>query len=130
MKWWKRPFFHLLDLCIVNANIMYNTSNPQKPLSQLNFRQSLILSLLEDHTRRMPQRHYAPNRELPTRLTERPFPEQIKSDTPHGGRPKCEVCRSRGKRSQTRYQCKLCKTPLHLDTCFEIYHTVLNYHQP
>ena len=28
----------------------------------------------------------------PLLLTERPFPEPIPSDTPHGGRPQCEVC--------------------------------------
>ena len=36
--------------------------------------------------------------DLPLRLTERPFPEPIPSDTPHGGRPRCEVCRSIKKR--------------------------------
>ena len=130
VKWWKRIFFHLLDLCIVNANILYNERNPQHQLSQLEFQQSLILSLLEGHNRHIPHRRYGPNRELPMRLTERPFLEKICSDTPHGGRPQCEVCRARGKRSQTRHQCKLWKTPLHVNECFEVYHTVLNYHQP
>ncbi len=27
-KWWKRVFFHLLDLCIVNSHILYNLQTP------------------------------------------------------------------------------------------------------
>ena len=127
-KWWKRVFYHLLDLSIVNANILYNELSGT-PINQLDFRVSIISSLLEGHTLNLPQRHYAPTRELPTRLSERPFPIKIVADTPHGGRPQCEVCRSRGKRSQTRYKCKVCNTPLHIDDCFEIYHTVLYYHR-
>ena len=97
-------------------------------MNQLDFRIAVISSLLEGHSQPTIQRYYAPNRELPLRLSERPFLERIVSDTVHGGRPQCEVCRARKKkRSQTRYHCKVCKTPLHLDSCFEIYHTVLHY---
>ena len=126
VKWWKRAFFHLLDVSIVNANILYNQT-ASKSMTQLDFRVAIISSLLEGHCLKVPQRYYAPTRELPMRLSERPFPERIPSDTAHGGRPRCEVCRARNIRSQTRYQCKVCKTPLHLDSCFEIYHTVLYY---
>ena len=24
VKWWERAFFHLMDLCLVNAHILYN----------------------------------------------------------------------------------------------------------
>lgn len=117
--------YHLLDLSIVNANILYNEVS-EKQMSQLDFRIALISSMLEGHSPHIQHRYYATNRELPTRLSERPFPEKIVPDTPHGGRPQCEVCRARGKRSQTRYQCTVCKTPLHIDNCFQIYHTVLH----
>ena len=42
--------------------------------------------LLEGYTRRLP-RHFTVSQELPLRLTERPFPEKVDTDTPHGGRP-------------------------------------------
>ena len=128
MKWWKRVFFHLLDLSIVNASVLYNIVNT-KQLTQLEFRVEVANGLLEGYTRRQP-RHFTVSQELPLRLTERPFPEKVDTDTPHGGRPRCEVCRARGKkRSQTKYRCKVCKVPLHLEDCFETYHTKLNYGQ-
>jgi hypothetical protein len=33
------------------------------------------------------------------------------------------VCYSRGKRSETVWQCKKCGVALHLEECFEVYHT-------
>ena len=35
IKWWKHVFFHLVDLSVVNASILYNIASP-KPLSQLS----------------------------------------------------------------------------------------------
>ena len=126
-KWWRRVFFHLLDLTVVNSNILYNQV-AEKPLNQLDFRLALISGLLDGHAKRTDRRHLAPEIDLPLRLKERPFPEHIPTDTLYGGRPQCEVCRaSKRKRSQTTYQCKICKTPLHLHPCFEIYHTKLHY---
>ena len=119
-------FFHLLDLSIVNANILHNLVC-DKPMSQLDFRVAVVSSLLAHHTPHITQRYYAPNRELPSRLMERPFPERIPSNTPSGGRPQCVVCSSRGIRSQTRFRCSVCKTPLHIENCLEIYHTILHY---
>lgn len=39
----------------------------------------------------------------------------------------CKVCSSNKKRSETRYCCKLCRTPLHKGVCFTKYHTLKNY---
>ena len=92
---------------------------------------SVYLSYLHSlkDTPREDKRHYNPQRQLPLRLTERPFPGRIpiSSDSVTKGRPLCEVCRARGIRSQTRYRCKVCHTPLHMEKCFEIYHTTLHY---
>ena len=115
-----------MDLCFVNAHILYNNHSTRK-LIQLEFRTEVGKSLLDGFQSHV-LRHFM-YVDLPLRLTERPFPEPIPSDTPHGGHPQCEVCQSRKKkRSQTQYQCKQCKTLLHLHSCFEIYHTKLHYH--
>lgn len=131
MKWWKRIFFHLVDVSLVNARVLYNMATPTKPLSQLEFQLAVVSGLLKNHDPvRVDRRHLAPTRVLPLRLQERAFPEPIPSDTPYGGRPQCEVCRSRKiKRAQTQYRCKSCLTPLHLYPCFEAYHTKLQYNQ-
>ena len=39
----------------------------------------------------------------------------------------CKVCTTNGKRSETRYVCKLCGVPLHLVTCFTKYHTLKKF---
>ena len=59
LKWWKRVFFHLLDLSLVNANILYNKSSA-KQMHQLEFRLAVATSLLEGHTPRTDRRHIAP----------------------------------------------------------------------
>ena len=128
VKWWKRVFYHLVDLCLVNALILHNSVTGNKQLTQLEFNIQVAKSLLEGHENRTPRQRSI---ELPLRLTERPFLEPVPKDTPYGGRPSCEVCLVRKKgRKQTQYQCKTCKTPLHVTPCFEIYHTKLNYHEP
>ena len=116
--------FHLLDLCLVNANILYNLNSEQ--ITHMDFWLSVAKGLLEGHNPLTDRRISAPMRDLPLCLTEKPFPEKIPRDTQYGSCPLCEVCRSRNKRSQTRYRCKVCKTPLHVENCLEIYHTQLH----
>ena len=125
-KWWKRVFFHLLDLALVNAHILFKRTS-EKQLPEMDFRIEVTKGLLEGHCHANYRRHLAPLRELPLRLTERPFPEEIPKLSSFGGRPQCEVCRAKKKRSQTIYRCKTCKTPLHLLNCMEDYHTKINY---
>ena len=60
IKWWKRLFYHLLDLSIVNANILYNEVSI-KQMTQLDFRVAIISSLLKNHTPHVLQRYYTPN---------------------------------------------------------------------
>ena len=75
IKWWKRVFFHLIDLALVNSNIMYNSVNKQQ-LTQMEFRIAVAKGLLEGHTQQQAQHcNIAP--QLPTRLTEHPVIERI-----------------------------------------------------
>ena len=47
VKWWHRIFFGLLDMAIVNAYVLYNSSPEiEKNISLLAFRQELALGLL------------------------------------------------------------------------------------
>ena len=124
VKWWKRAFFHLFDLALVNSHILFQVATSSK-MTQLEFRTSVATSLLEG-LERPRRRHHATATELPVRLTERAFPEPI----PEGKkRQDCKVCsvRGAGQRHQTGYRCKLCHTPLCLYSCFERYHTLKDY---
>ncbi|KAK1118287.1 hypothetical protein K0M31_015329 [Melipona bicolor] len=39
----------------------------------------------------------------------------------------CKVCRKNKKCSETTWECKRCKVPLHVPVCFEQYHTIEDY---
>ena len=91
--------FHLLDLSLVNANILYN-SVTSTPLTHMEFQLSVTTSLLEGHNPPTDQCVSAPAHELPLRLTERPFPELIPQVTQYGGCHQFIVCSAWGKRSQ------------------------------
>ncbi len=92
-KWWKRAFFRLMELAMVNAYILYcyNHPNKRERLTHLRFRLEVATALLET-TRPTPVHHHIPIAPdgLPLRLTGRHFPE------PAGGRPDCKVCSDRG----------------------------------
>lgn len=126
MKWWKRVLYHLLDLSLANANILYNRAS-QKPMNHMDFRLSVAKALLEGHVATYQQRNSSTSSDLPLRLNSRCFLEQIPKETQYGGLHQCVVCRSRGRRSQTRYRCKNCLVALHVEGCFELFHTKLDY---
>ena len=123
VKWWKRVFFHLLDVAIVNCHLLFKSVTGSK-LSQLDFRVAVAKGLMEGLERQRPRRS-AGTQALPLRLTERPFPEPV----PDSKRPDRAVCSDRAahKRHQTGYRCKICHTHLCLYTCFERYHTLKDY---
>ena len=70
------------------SHIIYNHSTGK--LTQLEFRTEVGKSLLDGFQSQV-SRHFM-SVDLPLLLIERPFPEPIPSDTPHGGCPQCKVC--------------------------------------
>ena len=49
IKWWRKAFFWVLEVSVVNSYILYVTQLQQlgsEPLSHLQFRQSLLTSLI------------------------------------------------------------------------------------
>lgn len=123
IKWWKRVLFHLLDVSLVNSHILYKAATSSR-ITQLEFRLAVAKGLISGFSREH-HRHHSPAPQLPTRLTERAFPEPI----PGGKRADCKVCsvRGAGQRHQTGYRCKLCHTALCLYPCFERFHTLKDY---
>ena len=122
-KWWKRIFFHMIEVSLVNAYILYTNSTHAKKMSHLDFRVVVAKGLLE----KLPSLLQPPPPALhgQFRLTSvgNHFME------PTTGRPDCKVCsdRSAGKRKQTQLQCKLCKIALCAYPCFEKFHTLKKY---
>ena len=46
VKWWKRVFLAILDICVLNARILYNSIHTNRTLLNLDFRMYLIQGLL------------------------------------------------------------------------------------
>ena len=107
IKWWRRLFFHLIDLAIVNAYILYLMSPCSgKRLTHAQFRietaKELLMETVEEETAQDQRGPHPDPNPLSSRLTGRHFPGKVGSTASDGqSRPDCVVC-SRKKRTGTK----------------------------
>ncbi|XP_071580675.1 piggyBac transposable element-derived protein 4-like [Temnothorax nylanderi] len=111
IKWYRKLFFHLLDLCLCNAHALYKMRN-EEHISFPSFRLEIVKLLLKLD----PTKNYACNNVSPTRLVGRHFPKRATSR-------RCHLCSLRKNKSRTMYMCPTCDVPLCAAPCFEEYHT-------
>lgn len=130
-KWYRKMFFWLFEVSIVNSYILYKTVQIQhhkKPMSHLDFRKSLVSALVEDRVASRPSRckRGRPSQGPPD---QRLLGKHYVARKPNGGRSRCVVCLKNGMRKETIYVCKTCvaKPGLHPDECFEVYHSQPNF---
>ena len=128
--WYKKLFFHILDMALLNSYYMFLVKTGKKP-PFLDFSKSVIRQLLmkcskPKHTSRPGRKPSAVSN--PRRLIERHFPSPV--PTSHTGtkaRRRCHVCahtvRHDRKRQTTRWMCSECDVGLCLPECFRVYHT-------
>lgn len=130
LKWYKKFFFHLLDLAIYNAYIIYqNCTGKKETFNEFH------LALIKDILQKYPQNRSAVGggkrkfEDIPFRLTERHFVSKCpnKADKTQLARRICVVCAKHKTRRDTRYECRKCDFGLCIDDCFESYHTQVNY---
>ena len=129
VKWWRRAFFFLLDMAVVNSYVLYTLLNPnkRKRLTHEQFRVQLATDLLSASGNIVPS-HRGPRTHSSqplARLTERHF--QVSLGRSEAGRPiqDCTVCskrRGRGRKTTT-YKCRECNLPMCVVPCFKLYHT-------
>ena len=133
VKWWRRAFFFLFDMAVVNSCILYTLQNPDKKrrLTHEQFRIKLATDLLytagvELGTGSSTHGPHRQSLQPAARLTERHFPISI--STTEAGRPRqqdCSVCsrkRERGRKTTT-YKCREINLPMCIVPCFELHHT-------
>ena len=128
IKWYKKVFFHLIDICIHNSYIFYNTQK-KKHTTLSDFQIELIEQIFEkcDNVTKsvtIGRAHF----NNPLRLTGRHFIDKI--PTEEGKKQKvrrCVVCSKHNQRKETSYYCKDCNVPLCVTPCFEVYHSKRNY---
>ena len=127
-KWWKRVFFHLLDVALTSS-----IAPLRQRMTHLDFRLSVAQGLIQrsEIPRNLipvppsPPQVRQSARSNPTRLIGRDhFPE------PTVGKQDCKVCSSRapgGKRKRSAFQCNTCKVTLCVHPCFRSYHMKKRY---
>ena len=148
VKWWKKLFFHLVSLAMVNAQKLYNlrkSEEGQKTLNLFHFMSSLVenLTLVTiNKTKEVSNRIHNVESSRVIDPQYRHFLERI-SYTKQIQRF-CKVCSKRremrvqpdaendagpsSKRARrTIYQCSLCKISLCFDKCFAAYHSKTEY---
>lgn len=148
IRWYKKVFFHMLDICVWNAFYVFKKyfKNDVK-YSFLTFREELIKQLIkldnnmkgtdlfkkgsffasrrtEDKKKTQRQTFEEPRRS--TQVSQKHWPEDIPVSEDSKRKVKylnCSLCYKKKKRKETRYRCKGCtaKTPL-CATCFEEWH--------
>ncbi|CAK9816234.1 PiggyBac transposable element-derived protein 4 [Anthophora plagiata] len=124
LKWYRKFFFHLLDVCVWNAYCLYK-HRTKKTIPMTKFHLKLIREIVEKYHKGINYNHRAGNNN-PSRLIERHFPSVYGPAGKNRVR-RCVVCTANDKRRESRYECKSCNVGLCVDPCFKIYHTELNY---
>ena len=123
MKWWKRVLFNMLDICLLNATVVFNSIASNQKMSTLEFRISVIEGLLlgwKRSTTQRGQRHSKINIAAGG-IDQAHYPGK----NPSGKKRDCVVCSNRrlpNRRKQTRIICKQCNEPMCVIPCFEKFH--------
>ena len=142
MKWSRKLFFHLFNMVILNSYLLNKKFGRQK-LRKHDYIEYIANYLVETSCQTLtsvPRRSFNPS--SLGRLTERHFPKWIPLQN---GKLQVKICRScnfthsqissMGYPPQTLphrstiYWCEECETPLCITPCFEMYHTILDFHK-
>lgn len=126
IKWWRKMFFWLVEVSIVNSYILFTTTKEAgvRSICQRNYRQNLIQQLVGDT--KNSNKRVRPSHEVDD---ERLNGELHCIYELHGNKKRdCTVCSNRRTpqgRKRTKYFCKTCSNNpgLHPGKCFEKYHT-------
>ena len=113
VKWYKKLFFYVLDMCIVNSYLLHVELTGTR-LTLLDFRLKLVAALLESSA--LPAYHRRGrlrSLDSPARLLGRHFPSYVPAtEAKERLQRRCAVCSSKGNQKNTRYQCEICSVSL------------------
>ena len=129
LKWWRKVFFWLVEVAVVNSYVIYKEQklkHNERPITHLAYQRSLI-DMLTKPVRSTLRCQVGP-RVPPTEKRLQDKPHFLKKDEK---RTECIVCsdRKEGQRHLTHFHCCTCtdNPPLCPTECFKIYHTQKNY---
>ena len=128
-KWWRKLFFYLLEVSVVNSYIIYREVT-QKKITHLQFRRSIVESLAVEYLQQQESRRISVGRPLSQPLPIR-LDKKLHLLEQRESRKECVVCSDRrsGSRHTTTFFCKTCpdQPTLHPTVCFERFHTLDRY---
>ena len=112
-KWWRKVYFWLLEVTVVNSYVLFKSCNTQHNITHLEYRRQVIDALAARHILS------APPRRIPGRPRKRPREscmgdhERLNGQTHllgKGDSHSCAVCSNtkEGRRHRSVYYCKTC----------------------
>lgn len=134
LKWWRKLYFWILEVSVVNSFILYNmerSRNNLRPVSHMAYRKELIKMLVSDVRNLHPKRGRPTSLDSESSVRMNGLYHSIKVS--EGKKTKdCAVCSNRkipGGRKETSFYCDTCprKPGLHPNGCFDRYHTKKDY---
>ncbi len=127
IKWYKKLFFYLLDMCITNAYVVHKELHAGVSQQLCDFKLQLVKEMIsQSQLPKYSGRGRPHSGPTPSRMQGRHFPEKIPSNPSakkQQAQKRCTVCYDKGLRKETLYQCDLCEVPLCVSPCFKMYHT-------
>ena len=129
IKWYKRIFWRIIEMALINAFVLYNLCHPDAAMSQKKFRLELADALVEDFVNEKANAESpitSPGRKSKhhdRRLHGKHFATLMKK------KGRCAVCGNKkkpnGQRKDTKVRnyCAKCKVYLCRGECFKKYHT-------
>ena len=144
VKWSKKVVLYLLN-CALNAFFVYRTLNTNKKVKYKNFLHEVGMSgvpEVQNQSESNSDELQLPEKQTTPRVPKQDPPGRFSGDfrihkfekivgVGEGKRMyparQCKMCAAHKKQSETGYICKFCVVPLHKGSCFEKYHSVMNY---
>ena len=132
LKWYKKLFFHMVDLSLYNTFILYKITS-KKNVTFVKCHLRLIWEILLKYSNKNICNNKSggqtASKDNLLRLISTHFPSKYINPTGkrQNGRRKCVVCRKHKKQTKTQFECKDCKVGLCIEPCFKLYHTKENY---
>ena len=120
--WYYKVFFYMLEVCLSNAHILHTKSPDHASITSLEFRKSVINSLVEGKCFRRDIGLYPIAAAIPHIRFNRDHFHPLIS---HGTRSTCKVHIQEVK---TTYTCAICGVRMCPEPCFLRYHTLQDYY--
>lgn len=126
LRWWRKLFFWLVEVCMVNSFLVYKEMQHLRDSRHLQYRNKVIVQLIGDVRNRKPKRGRPSESDSAERLNK--SPHFIKKGA-RGHTKNCMVCNTKEQRKTTLFFCETCqrKPGLHPGECFKKYHTQVTY---